>query len=108
MGPAKRDRVVFEGTDSAGTTGTYSSLPGGGYDRRTKMTFGGRRIRVVTADGRQIEKEWTSRKRVIHLKEVLGWLEDTGFTVEQVWGDHRGNPAKRQTGRAIIWAGKNS
>ena len=107
-GPNKSDRVVFEGTDSAGTTGTYSLTAGGGYDRRTKITFGGRRTQVITKDGRHIKKEWISRKRVIDLKEVLGWLEETGFTVEQLWGDHRGNPANRRTGHAIIWAGKNS
>ena len=107
-GPSKSERVIFEGTDSAGTYGTYSSPAGGGYDRHTKIAFGGRRIQVITKDGRSIEKEWASRKRVIDLKQVLGWLEEIGFTVEQVWGDHRGNPASRKTCRAIIWAGKNS
>ena len=108
MGPMKKDLVIFEGTDSAGTTGTYRLLAGGGYDRRTKMTFGGRRTQVVTKDGRSIAKEWVSRKRVINLDEVLGWLEETGFSVEQVWGDHQGGPVTRKNHRAVIWAGKNS
>jgi predicted RNA binding protein YcfA (HicA-like mRNA interferase family) len=51
-------------------------------------------------------KEWGSRKRVIDLKEVLGWLEETGFALETIRGDHRGNPANSGTGRAIIWAVK--
>ena len=108
MGPTKHDRVVFEGTDSAGTYGTYALLAGGGYDRHTKITFGGRRIQVVTVDGRSIAREWESRKRVIDLKEMLGWLEETGFTVEQVLGDHQGNPVQRKPNHAVIWAGKNS
>jgi len=108
LGSSKNDRVIFEGTDSAETYGTYSLTVGGGYDRRTKITFGGRRIQVITKDGRSIVKEWESRKRVIDLKQVLGWLEETGFTVEQVWGDHQGTPAGRNPGHAIIWAGKYS
>ena len=107
FGPSKRERVVFEGTDSAGTYGTYRLLSGGGYDRRTKMTFGGRRTQVITADGRRIEKEWDSRKRVLNLDEVLGWLEETGFAVEQIWGDHQGNSVTRKSHRAVIWARKN-
>jgi len=95
--PHTRERVVFEGTDSAGTCGTYSLLPGGGYDRRTKMSFGGRRIQAVTADGRRIVKEWVSRKRVINYKQVLCWLAETGFTVEWV---------QRGSGHAVLWAKK--
>jgi len=106
MGPTKNDRVIFEGTDSAGTYGTYSLLAGGGYDRRTKTTFGGRCTQVTTADGRGIVREWGSRKRVLNLKEVLGWLAETGFTVENIWGGHHGEPAGRQVHRAVIWARK--
>jgi len=108
FGPSKNDRVVFEGTDSAGTYGTYRLTAGGGYDRRTKIAFGSSRTQVITKDGRHIEKEWVFRKRVLSLDEVLGWLEETGFTVEQVWGDHQGSPVSRKNHRAIIWAGKNS
>jgi len=107
FGPHKSDRVIFEGTDSTGAHGTYRLLAGGGYNRHTKITFGGRRTEVLTRDGRRIEKEWVSRKRILKLEQVLAWLKETGFSVESIWGDHRGNPAGRRTRHAVILAGKN-
>jgi len=104
--PARTERVVFEGTDSAGTHGTYSLLPGGGYDRRAHMTFGGRRTAVTTVDGREITREWVSRKRILVLKEVLAWLEELGFAPVLVYGGHDGNPVTNRTSRAIIYAKK--
>ena len=106
-GPNKSDHVIFEGTDSTGAYGTYRLLAGGGYNRRTKITFGGRRTEVLTRDGRRIEKEWVSRKRILRLEQVLAWLEEPGFSVENILGDHRGNPAGRRAHHAVIWAGKN-
>jgi len=105
--PRREERVVFEGTDSAGTTGTYSLMPGGGYDRRAHMDTGLRRIQAVTADGRGIVKEWASRKRPIDFKQMLRWLKETGFAVECAWGDHHGSPMKRKSGHAVVWASKN-
>jgi len=106
--PRKTQRVVFAGTDSAGTHGTYSLMPGGGYDKAARTAYGPRRTEVTTREGRKIVQESVSRKRVLALKVVLAWLEELGFTPEQVWGGYDGKPAGRRAGRAIIYAKKGS
>ncbi len=97
------ERVIWEGTDSHGTSGKML-LCDSSFDVETGLIHSTRRYELKVADGVQISKEMPSVKHYVTLKRIRTWLAEEGFRVEKEYGDYAGNPIGETTGRAIICA----
>ena len=98
------ERVIWEGTDSNGTTGRML-LCDSTYDGSTGLIRSTRRYELETVTGEKIRKEMPSVKRYPAIEQLHGWLAEEGFRIEKEYGDYAGNPIGETTGRAIICAG---
>jgi len=67
------------------------------YQRRTIVTF---------LDGNTKTAEYLVQCHPPSMVEVQIWLERSGFTVKQVYGDRTGRPYNEKSPRAIFWAEK--
>lgn len=101
----KRERVIFEGTDSDGVYGKYIVL-GGTFDPITQIYSGHNRTELCAKDGQEIIVKRSSVKHIPTLNDVTLWLIETGFTVQKIYDDYLNNPISENTNRAIIWAEK--
>lgn len=101
----KRERIIFEGTDSNGVYGKYIVL-GGTFDTVTQICRGQNRTELVTRMGEKIFVEKESIKHIPTLHDIHEWLANTGFSVESEYGNYNGNPISENTSRAIIYAKK--
>lgn len=99
------ERVIWAGTDSAGTTGKMS-LCDSKFDRETGMIRSMRRFSLTFADGTPYEKEAESVKHYLEPAQVERWLENSGFVLEAVYGGYDAQPIGETTSRAIFWARK--
>ena len=97
------ERVIWEGTDSAGTAGRML-LCDSTYDAATGLIRSTRRYELETAAGEKIQKEMPSVKHYVSLEQIYIWLSEGGFRIEKEYGDYAGNPIGETTGRAIICA----
>ena len=97
------ERVIWEGTDSKGTTGRML-LCDGTFDGETGLICSTRRYELETASGEKIRKEMPSVKHYVSLEQIHSWLSEEGFRIEKECGDYAGNPIGDYTGRAIICA----
>ena len=97
------ERVIWEGTDSAGTVGRML-LCDSTYDAATGLIRSTRRYELQMATGEKIRKEMPSVKHFVKLEQIHTWLSEEGFRIEKEYGDYAGNPIGEATGRAIICA----
>ena len=97
------ERVIWQGTDSNGTTGTML-LVDSTFDAETGLIRSMRCYELVTADGEQIKKETPSVKHYVTLEQIHSWLVEEEFRIEKEYGDYTGKPISETTGRAIICA----
>lgn len=97
------ERVIWEGTDSAGTAGRML-LCDSTYDAATGLIRSTRRYELQMATGEKIRKEQPSVKHYVSLEQIHTWLSEEGFRIEKEYGDYAGNPIGEATGRAIICA----
>lgn len=100
-----RDRVHFEGYDDTGVYGKYIGC-GGSYDINTQMTNGKSRTEITLPSGETHVFEKKSAKHIPTLQNVHDWLANSGFTIEQEYGDYAKNAISETTRRAIIYARK--
>lgn len=100
------ERVIWEGTDSHGTTGRML-LCDSTYDEKTGFICSTRRYELWTVTGEKIREETPSVKHYVSLEQIHIWLSKEEFRIEKESGDYAGNPISETTGRAIICAVSN-
>ncbi len=54
------------------------------------------------AVGSTLIQEIPSEKHFATLEQIHKWLAESGFVIEQEFGDYQGNPISETTHRAII------
>lgn len=101
------ERVVFEGTDDRGVYGRYIVF-GGTYDPDTQICDGKNRTELTFLDGTQKIIFGISRKHIPTLADIHQWLDEFGFAIIAEYGDYSKNTISDNTGRAIIWATKQT
>lgn len=99
--------VIWEGDDSHGNYGKMVLLDST-YDAESRINTFIRRFEMVLADGSTLVQEIPSEKHFATLEQIHKWLAESGFVIEQEYGDYQGNPISEITHRAIIWAKKVS
>lgn len=99
------ERVIFEGRDSVGNYGMIKIL-GGSYHTQTQISSSNVYHEIKTNNGDIIKKNYTKDKHIPTLDNIKNWLVDTGFTVEKLYGNYRGEEISETTNRVIIWARK--
>lgn len=100
-----RERVHFEGYDDMGVYGKYIGCRGS-YDMETQMANGKSRTEITLPDGETHVFEKTSAKHIPTLQNVHDWLANSGFSIEQEYGDYAKGKISAATQRAIIYARK--
>ena len=98
-------RVIFEGFDDHGVYGRYSILSDT-YSPATRMLHTETLKEFTLPDGSTHTVRGVSLKHIPTLEQVHGWLEATGLTTKQEFGDYQGGPITESTGRCIILARK--
>jgi hypothetical protein len=88
FGPNKEERTIFECYDDTGVYGKYIICDGGGYDQDTQIAYGKRKIELVLKNGEKNVYEYISNKRIPKLTDIKEWLRETGFTIEQEYGNY--------------------
>jgi len=76
------------------------------YDSKSRINKFIRRFEMVLADGSTLVQEMPSKKHFAALGQIHKWLGDSGFVIEQEFGDYQGNSISETTHRIIIWAKK--
>lgn len=76
------------------------------YDIINQIWTGKDRIELMTPDGTTYSKETERLKHIPTIPQMTKWIEDTGFEIINLWGDHYRNPATEKTGRTVYWAKK--
>jgi SAM-dependent methyltransferase len=99
------NRVIFEGTDKDGNFGTIKIL-NSDYNRQTQICKTNMSIELQTAKGEMISRSYTKVKHIPTLENVTKWLDDTGFSIKDIYGDYQKNEISKFTHRAIIVAQK--
>jgi SAM-dependent methyltransferase len=97
FGPNKEDRTIFEGYDDTGVSGKYIICDGGGYGQDTQIAYGKRKIELVLQNGEKNIYEYISNKRIPKLTDIKEWLRETGFKIEQEYGNYNKDPISDKT-----------
>jgi SAM-dependent methyltransferase len=63
-----------------------------------------RRMKVTLPDGNTIEQEYIQQKHPVSQREVQNWLENYGFAIDGIYGNHDGVAYTDLSPRAIFWA----
>jgi len=104
---SRGERVVWEGTDSAGNFGRMILLDNA-YDKKTRLSAFTRRFELTLPSGETIRQDIPCVKHFASLGQLHGWLAEAGLAVEREYGDYRRSPIGRKTCRAIILARKGA
>lgn len=99
------ENLVWQGTDSDGTTGRMVLL-NSTFDGERNITQFTRRFELTLADGSMIKEDILSSKHFATLEQIHGWLSANGFVLQEEYGGYNRNPISESTSRAIIWAKK--
>ncbi len=76
------------------------------YDVKTHIWTGEDKFELIMPDG---EIHSSQKKRLKHIPliaQMTRWIEDAGFEIENLWGDHYRNPITEKTDRFVCWARK--
>ncbi len=76
------------------------------YDKYTGISTFVRRFDLTLKSVEVIKKDISCLKHFAMLEQIHKWLSNTGFVVEQEYGDYNRNPISEATSRAIIYARK--
>lgn len=99
------ENLVWQGTDSDGTTGRMVLL-NSTFDGERNITQFTRRFELTLADGSMIKEDILSSKHFATLEQIHGWLSANGFVLQEEYGGYSRNPISEGTSRAVIWAKK--
>lgn len=100
-----RDLIVWEGTDNEGNYGKMILLMGS-YDADTRLSSFIRRFKITLKNGETVMQDIPCQKHFASLEQLHDWLAESGFTVEQEYGDYDRKPIDEVSMRAIIYARK--
>ena len=74
------------------------------YDIHGRFVHYVRRLTVTHPDGEVAHHEWRETCHPVVMAEILTWVKQAGFVVEETFGDRNGNPYGPKSPRAILWA----
>jgi SAM-dependent methyltransferase len=74
------------------------------FDAPGRLARFRRRTRVTLPDGNTIEQEYIQQKHPVSQREVQDWLENYGFAIDDIYGNHDGVAYTDLSPRAIFWA----
>lgn len=101
--PGEVRRAFPSGTCEDGTR-LDGSTETAWYDVPCRLVHYVRRLKVTHPDGKTTHHTWQETCHPIVMDEVLAWVREAGFTVEQTFGDKKGSPYGSKSPRALIWA----
>jgi len=91
-----------------GTCADGARLEGAGetiwWDAPRRLVRFRRSVTVTLPDGSTTSEEWIQQKHPPSVAVMRTWLEEHGFTIEQLYGDRSGSPYVQTSPRAIFWA----
>jgi SAM-dependent methyltransferase len=90
--------VCSDGTRVEGTTETIW------FDAAGRLVRFRRTVTIHRPNGGTDRREWVEQKHPPSTGEMMGWLRQYGFTIENLWGDRRGTAYTDRAGRAIFHA----
>lgn len=99
------ESIIWEGNDSDGNYGKMILLDSK-FDKNTGIITFTRRFELLLKSGEVIKRDISCLKHFATLEEIHRWLSNTGFIVEQEYGDYNRNPISETTCRSIIYARK--
>ena len=108
LGESGRLGVDSEYTDELGTSGKFKNY-GGVYDPVTRICTWASHRDLTTNNGERIIESTVGYKHIPTLKQVYGWLADTGLTIEKTYSNYTEEPLDEKHEdfvRATIWAKK--
>lgn len=91
--------------DSQGVKGKITYL-WSRYNSDAQIWRGKNRVELATPDGKVYSKETERLKHIPRIDQMRAWVEQAGFEIEQMWGDHDKNLITDKTSRVVIWARK--
>jgi SAM-dependent methyltransferase len=74
------------------------------FDVPNRLVKFHRTVRITTPEGIILEKEYTQQKHPISTDEVIKWLDEFGFTIQDHLGTYTGDPYSADARRSIFWA----
>ena len=93
-------------SDELGTSGKFINY-GSVYDPVTRVCAWASHKDLLTNNGERIIESTVGHKHIPTLKQVYGWLSDSGFTVERSYRNYTDAPLNEDESdfvRASIWA----
>lgn len=103
-GPLNQPEGAFPSGTCADGTRLDGSTARTWFDVRCRLTHYQRRVVITRPDGTVTERQWEETCRPVIMAEVLDWLAEAGFSVDQTFGDRTGRPYGPTSGRCILWA----
>ena len=76
------------------------------YDIENQIASGCNRFELETPEGEVFFGEENWLKHIPLIPQMTEWVEDAGFEIINLWGDHYKNPVTENTHRTVYWAKK--
>lgn len=103
--PCGVERTIFEGVVSDGTFGRMTLQHDRFEEGRNILDFT-HKLYIRTPDNKEETIVYKRSKHPVTAMEVKGWLEESGFSILQIYSDWQGNPFNNDSKRGIFWAVK--
>ena len=76
------------------------------YDTKTQIATGYNEFELTLPDGQTVVQKEPWLKHIPLIPQMTGWVDDVGFEIINLWGDHSRNPVTEHTHRTVYWARK--
>ena len=76
------------------------------YDTQSQTASGHNKFELTTPEGEVLSGDEHWLKHIPLIPQMTGWVEDAGFEIINLWGDHKRNPVTESTHRTVYWARK--
>ena len=91
--------------DSNGVTARRSYI-WSKYDIESQTASGYNKFELTTPDGEVFAGDEHWLKHIPLIPQMTEWVENAGFEIQSLWGDHNRNPVTEKTHRTVYWARK--